>query len=272
VDFLNWVLTVAFKSLLWPFWAWPPVWGLLFISILSGIILLLLYGRVSNQNKLKEIKRSISAALLEAVIYRHDLKTSLKAQLEMGRGALRYLGAALPPILILMIPCLLILAQVNLFYGAQGLQVGQSAIMRLKLDQGADLFNVTLKTSPGLRSTPPLRRLQSAEVLWRLDVLENSPQSALISLPGSGLTLEKAIPVGQAPLFVPTARFRSLWLGLLYPGEKMIPHTAQIATIKVAYPSAYYRILGLNLHWLLVFALFSIGSGVIASRILGVEI
>ena len=107
VGFFNAVATWFFDLLLWPFGNMAPVWGLLFVSALSGILLLLVYGRISNQAAIRRTKKKIGGLMLEAVLYRRDLAVSLRAQARMFGQAFVYLGYALPPLVILMAPCLI---------------------------------------------------------------------------------------------------------------------------------------------------------------------
>ena len=40
---------MVFSVLLWPFRMLAPIWGLAFISVLTGIFMVWVFGRVSNQ-------------------------------------------------------------------------------------------------------------------------------------------------------------------------------------------------------------------------------
>jgi len=47
---------------------------------------------------------------------------------------------------------------------------------------------------------------------------------------------------------------------------------SQVTELKIGYPPVRYQLLGIRMHWLVVFAVLSILSGLIASKIFRVEI
>ncbi len=157
VDYFNAALVALMDAALWPFQGLSRLWGLLAVSLISGVILLLIYGRISNQDGIRRIKKKIGASLLEAVLYRHDLRTSLKAQGRMFVYGFVYFAYAVPPILILMVPCVLILAQLNLRYNSAGLPPGTPAILRVKVDNPNYLDSIALQAGGDAEVTPRLR-------------------------------------------------------------------------------------------------------------------
>ena len=85
----------------------PPFGALAVVSAVAGAILVLLWGKVSNQEAIRRIKKRMHGAVLEAIVFRHDTGVSLHAQVKLFLLSCRYFLAAVPPLLILGIPCVL---------------------------------------------------------------------------------------------------------------------------------------------------------------------
>jgi hypothetical protein len=274
VEYFNQAVTSAFSLLLAPFSQLAPLWGLLFVSILAGIALAYAYGRLSNQAALRRVKRSITAGMFESVLFRSDLRTSLVAQGRMLWGGVRYFCLAIPPILLLLIPSVCILAQLNLRYGARTLEPGESALLSVNVSDTDALFEAELKAPPGVTLTPPLRDLEHNEVVWRVQ----TPKSGQITEP---LTLSIAGVSSHQPLFtsptpprtIPTHLYTSPLWQFLYPGGT-VPEALRkhVTSISITYPEQQIVVAGLHANWLVLFVCISIVAGFVASKVLGIEI
>ena len=268
----NSAVTWVFDLLLWPFGGISPVWGLVFISVLSGILLLLVYGRVSNQAGIKRTKRKIGSLMLEAVLYRRDLSTSLRAQAKMFGQAFVYLGYAFPPLVILTVPCLIVLAQLNLRYNARGLDVGEKTLLSLKLRKAVDLRHVKLSPSSGLAVTPPVRVADQNEIYWRIEPTRPGLQKVRIELEDQSVAFGKEVYDRSFGGRLSAGRYWSWWENLLYPGDRPFPKDCAFSEVYIRYPEISHRFLGISMHWLVIFALVSILSGLVAAKVFKVEI
>ncbi len=272
----NLVTTSVFSALLSPFSAFPPVWGLVALSVVAGVILALVYGRISNQRALKNVKRYITAGIYESVLFRHDLPTSLKAQAGMLWGGIKYFAIAIPPILILLIPSLIILSQLNLRYGARSLTPGEKTVITVTMKSEDGLFEAEARGSEGITLTPPLRDLDNLQVSWRVD----TPPAKSLTTSGSTVTLSVAgvsstqpLYVGSQPSLLQTQLHTSSLWQFLYPGDS-VPETLRsyVQSIVVTYPEQTMHFAGMSVHWLVLFVCLSIASGFAASKVFGIEI
>ena len=264
VDSLNQILTLITDYVLYPFYGVDKLWGLLFLSVLGGVLLLLCYGKVSNQKAIKRVKRSIMASLSESVLYRQNLRLCLKAQWKMLLGGIKYFAIAIPPILVLMIPCILMLAQMNLRYESNGLIVGEPTLLKVKVEQAEKIDDIDLKYSENVDVTPRLRDLENKEVVWRLTPKDETNIDVAVVVAGTSEEYKQIIVVND-----PSA---NVFEALLYPGNKRIPDESVISEIVVEYPGVSYKWLGINWHWLVLFLVISIISGLIASKVFGVSV
>ena len=275
MEFFNSVITSLFSLSLQPLAGASPLWGLSILSIVAGIVLVIIYGRISNQSALKTVKKRITAGIYESVLFRHDLPTSLKAQGGMLIGGARYFALAVPPLIVLLIPSLVILAQLNLRYGARSLQIGEQAIISVALNDEDALFETELhSTSEALQLTPPLRDLNSQSVSWRVDSVSGGNSSPLdLTLSVNGNSVKQPIYTGLQPVTLPTAHYTSPWWQFLYPGATVQEELRQhVNAITISYPEQELAIAGVAVHWLLFFVIVSIASGLIASKVIGIEV
>ena len=273
VDSINQILTLITDYILFPFNSVAKLWGLLFLSVLGGVILLLFYGKVSNQKAIKRVKRKIMASLFESVLYRQNLRLCLKAQWQMLLGGIKYFAIAIPPILVLMIPCVLMLAQMNLRYESDGLIQDKATLLKVKVDQVEKIDSVELKYSDNVDVTPRLRDLENKEVVWRLTPKDENNIDVTVSVAGTSEEYQQNIVVNDPSAKHVINRFvKNPFEALLYPGNKKIQDDAVISEIVVEYPGVSYKWLGIKWHWLVLFLVISIISGLFASKIFGVAV
>lgn len=271
IDSINYILTLITDYILLPFQGLSKVWGLIFLSVLAGVILLLCYGKVSNQNAIRSIKRKIMAAIYESVLYRRNLRLCLKAQWKMLCSGAVYFALAVPPIIVLMIPCILMLAQMNLRYESNGLYIGEPTLLRVKLDNAEALNTVGLETSENVSVTPALHDLREKEVVWRLTPQDKNPIDLKITN-GSEEYKYFAVVDDVKAKHLPAHYERSWYNALLYPGLKKVPANSAISEISLAYPGVSYQFCGISWHWLVLFLIVSILSGLVAAKIFGVAV
>ena len=172
IDAVNSGASLLVGLLLRPFLGFSPFLGLFVVSALAGVVLLYLYGKVSAQKKIRALKRQIFANLQEVVLFRHDIGIMLRAQGRLFKCSALYFAYAFPALIVLMIPCLLVLAQLNLYFGVRTLQPGETALLKIKLSSPAKIREVSLETSQNLEVSPAVRSPADGEVAWRLKALE----------------------------------------------------------------------------------------------------
>jgi len=265
VELFNSVATRIFDAIFYPLNLLGPSGGIILISVLAGIALLYVYGKVSNQAAIKRVKKGIAAGIYESVLFRNDLRVSLKAQGKMFLGGIKYFGLAIPPIIILSIPCLIILAQLNLRYGARPLAKGESTIISVGVKDDASLFSAEIAAPEGISVTPPLRDLDNHQVSWRLDAL--SPKAIDISLKIGDKVTNQTVFIGESQSKIPTEAHSSTWLQFFYPGATIPSDFKNLVTeIVIRYPEQSLNLFGFHTNWLIAFLVISIVAGIIGSK------
>lgn len=268
VDFYNGIVTQLCQILFAPFKEYLGL-GLITVSAFCGVLFLYLYGKVSNQTAIRDTKRQIYTLLLEVALFRKDLRVILTSQLGLFKQAFRYLFLAVPPLLVLIIPCLLLLAQLNLYFGNVPLALNQNALITIVSESTSDLFNVSISAPEELELTPALRASSERSIYLRASAHKDGEHEMSVRL-GDHTILTQPVYSGPRPQALPQISVQDWWLKLLYPGGSSL--SAPITQISIDYPAYHLAFAGLKLHWVLVFFIVSLISGLIASKVMGVEV
>ncbi len=260
----NTIIGTIFKILFLPFQNMSPWIGMIFVSLLTGLLMLFIYKYTSNQEGIRKIKNKIKAHLLELRLYKDSLSISFKAQGSILRANLKYIGYSSKPLLVMIIPVILILIQLNFWFAYDSLKPNQSTLLRVQLNDGVPLLDtqVEIKAGSGIvLETPPLRITDSNEINWRIRAEENGVHKIIIT--ADGLDYTKSISVGQKDLsrISPLRTRKNFFREISYPTESPLPKNAPIKTIEISYPPRTMNFFGLNLHWLIAYFALSIIIG-----------
>ena len=134
---LNTILGYLFGAIMFPFRDWPMV-GLILISAVVSVGILLIFKKVSNQDRIDAVKRKIQASLFEIRLFNDDLGAILRSQMDILRHNLSYLRLQLFPLLFILPPVLVIMAHLQPFYGYQGLEVDQPVLFKVEMQKEGD--------------------------------------------------------------------------------------------------------------------------------------
>src|SRR5581483_1451257 len=91
------------------------------ISMAYGLLMLWAFARFSNQEKIRLAKRKVRACLYAFRLYGDEPVLILRAQKELLIWNARYLGLMLGPSLVLLIPTVILLLQLDAIYGLRPL-------------------------------------------------------------------------------------------------------------------------------------------------------
>jgi uncharacterized membrane protein (DUF106 family) len=275
------VLGAVFDALLYPFRGLPPLVGLLVVSLLAALGMLIVFKKTSNQPEIVAVKRRILACMFEMRLFSDDLRAILRAQLEVLRHDLTYMRLSLTPLLWLIVPFVLVLAQLQAHYGYQGLEPGDRAIVTVALDNGWERTlaagatarpPLTLAVPDGLKvETPGLWIPSLDEIDWR--IAAERAGTYQVTVVAGDRRMSKRIDVSDGAARRSPARAKpGLESLLLFPGERPLPGDAPVRAIRVDYRAARIPIFGLAVHWLVVFFVLSIAFALALRKRLGVAI
>jgi len=272
---LNAVFGKIFEVIFVPFRGLDAWFGMIFISLVTGLLMLFVYSRTSNQAGIKAVKNRIKAHLLEIRLYKDSLPVQLKAQGRIVLANFRYIGYSAKPLLVMILPLLLILAQLNLWFGFRSLRPGEEVLLKIKLVEGRNPMDTAIMPDPtaGVNiETPALRLEEGRELDWRLRVSEKGLHILTFRL--NNQTFTKTIAVDLDPLSrVSPLKTRGGILDEFFnPGEKTLPSGLPVKSVEIVYPGLRLRAFGIGFHWLIAYFLLSIIFGFALKRPFRVEI
>ena len=275
MSILNSALRSVFDLLLLPFRNLPWWVGLTLVSLVASVAMLWVFKKTSDQGALERVKRQIHACLFEIRLFNDDLRAILRSQLGILRHNLTYFRLSMVPMLWMIVPFVLVVAQLQFHYGYQALTPVNQALVKVELNEAAGDFEqrkppLTLESSEGFRvETAGVWVPSKREMTWRVSALavgehnlnikfadQTYPKSALV---GGGI-------VRRSPLQVQKNFLREL----IYPAEKPLPRSGPIRTISLQYPPDP-EIMGLP-GWMMIFLILSIVFAFALRKRLGVTV
>ena len=273
VDLLNRLLTPLFDLVCWPFLAFAPIWAMTAISLVTGVVMVWVFGKLSDQTTIKSIRETIRGNLIAVRLFQSDIGVMLRLQRRIFGDTFRYMRYALVPMVVLLVPVVLIMTQLNLRFAARPLEPGETALVKAYVRDAAVLEgDVSLEVGDGIVvETRGVRIPATQEVVWRVRADEGGVHPLVVRL-GSE-TLETRIIAGDGWGAVPQRRTgRGMLDTMLYPGEPPISRTHLVEAVEVAYPPLELGVFGWNVNWLVAFFVLSMGFGFAFKDALGVEI
>jgi uncharacterized membrane protein (DUF106 family) len=272
--FFNSAFGKLFEFIFFPFQRMSPWVAMALISFLTSLLMLLFFRLFSNQKGIRKVKNKIKAHLLEFRLFKDSLSLSLRAQGNILRYNLKYIGYSAKPLLVMFIPIVLILIQLNLWFGYQALSPGQETIVKVKLVKGQNplAVNLSLDSSKLDIETLPLRIEGEREIDWRIKARENGSHNLTFTV--GGQKISKKVIVGQKPLVkISQAKVQRNFIAELFnPGEAPLAGNLPLKSVEVLYPSRNMNLFGWHLHWLIVYFALSIIFGFAFKGIFKVEI
>jgi hypothetical protein len=244
-------------------------WSLVLISIVLGVVLVLIYGKISFQKKVAEVKRKIFGNIIESVIYRHDLKIALKAQLGALVSALKYAGLAIPPLLILAIPAIFILGQLYPVYAVRALKNNEQTIVTATLNKEASdrLNSISLESKDVKEVLPPIRISSKSEISWRITA---QGETGLLTIKAD----EKSFNINLNDKNIwRDSGFENILYAWFTGSYALDSDSSKIfSSITVSYPEKSINWLGIKWNWLILFFIVSLIAGLFSAKLAKIEI
>lgn len=258
-----------------------PVTQLVLLSLVSTVLLLFVFKKVSNQEAIKLHKDKIFGNFLEIAIYRDQFRRSVICQGKVMKHNLLYLKAIGTPLMIIMLPMILVCLQLEYRLGYQVLKPGTAFIIEAEVAQdpampSAELLDtLTISTSESIALESPAMRIPSSgQIFWQARVITADTTNAIsISLPGSPKPVIKNLAVNkQTSRFTPESRqMNSLW-DIITSGEDPIPAESGINSIRVTYAPAEYPFFQWTFSPIIYFFLLTILFGLAIKPFMKVNI
>nr|MEE4269691.1 hypothetical protein [Candidatus Krumholzibacteria bacterium] len=234
------------------------------LSAVTGVIMLLLFKWSTNQDQLVAARQVLTGRIYEMGLYQDHLSVLGKIQRDLAVANLKYLRWSLPALLVVALPMVLILAQMDAHYGHRPLVPGETALVTVQLetDQVHQKDGLRLEADPGvLVETRPLRDLQGNLVRWRVRAEEPGTHNLTVAL-ADGTRLAKTLVVGDGtPRLAKVRQKESLGRLLLNPAEEPLPQDSPVASVQVSLPRRELDYGLFRTSWLIALIIFSLVAG-----------
>ena len=249
------------------------------MSLVSAVLALLVYKRVSNQDGIERVKRKMQASLFEIRLYNDDLRAIMRAQGAFLLGNLRYLALNLKPLLWLLVPFILIFVHLEPRFRYEGLAPDQSAVVKARLapsdDESVAKPEMALAVPEGLRLTSPgVWSARLGEMAWR--VVADAPGAYEVAVTYAGAEHGKELRFGErTTLFAPRRPARSFVDQLAHPAERPLPEDSGLVAIEVNYAERDWGKVpktDIPFAWWFWWLVLMVGFGLLLRKPMGVQI
>jgi hypothetical protein len=254
---INELLAKSIAFILVPLQAWPPLLGLTVMSIIVGSGALFVVDRTSPHGRVSVVKRSLVAALLEIVVFNHDLRAIGRAQLEILKLNFVFLRLSFVPLLFTSVPILLLMAHLQGYYGYAGLTPGRSALLTIDLAADERRPELALDAPNGVQIESPIVWIPSlGQAICRILPTRAGEYSLTVRLGAE--TFSKTIVASTGWIPRSPARVPAGLDAVLYPVEAPLPRDGMIRRLSIDYPETSIDIAGWRMHWTWLFLGLSI--------------
>lgn len=258
--------TTAAGDIVYAALAWLPPWGsLTVLSALFGLFALVAFRYTSNQRGIGRVRDRITANLLAISLFRDEIRVTLASQAKILLDLLCLLRYVLPPLLILLLPMLMMLAQMGLRHQWRPLAPGERTLLRVKTTSvkaarqpaelkvgaadGAAVGGVEVET-PGIAG--------GSEIVWRLRAAK--PGRHTLRLRVGETEIEKEIVVGGGFTRVSAERAGGHWWPrVLHPSEPPLPR-GDVVSVAIDYPGPAWAWVGRDTWVVFVLAVSLAGA------------
>ena len=273
---ISWVnvLTNAFgRFFLAPIAVLPGWLSNTIISAITGMFLLVIFKYTSNQRAIGKIRDDIKANLLALKLFKDSISVTLRSEAQVFKGAILLLFHAIGPMLVMILPISLLLAQMSLWYQSRPLLPGEAAVMTVKLNDNVEGNWPTVNvepTSAAKVTVGPVRVLSKREICWEIKALENGKHR--ITLHADRQQIEKDLAIGDGFMRVSSTRPSLNWADILmHPAEKPFAPDSIVQSVTIDYPDRLSRTSGAD-WWLIYFFIASMVFAFISRPFLKVRI
>ncbi len=255
-------MNTLFDLLLKPFQSQNPLWGLLWISALSGLMMILVFKKSSNQQAISALRRKMGSRALGMLLFLESPSTVLKLAFGLIIDNFVYLWHLLKPMLIITIPFVIIAAQLDARYSRETLNAGNPSTVTVYWESSiqTDEFGVP---EHGVLISPVVTITDSLEQSFSFEGNEG-----LFVFDAMGIRLGSREPSGS--IVIRGAEKSGLIQSLLRPWNGSVKEG--VLEVRSHIQEKHYIILGGRWGWFTVFLVFSSISAILGALLFKVKV
>jgi uncharacterized membrane protein (DUF106 family) len=280
MEAINRILNSIFDGVLGLFAGLDPAYGLLAISVVTGVLMIIIFRYTSDQKGIKRAKNLVKAHFLATRLYKDDIGQMLATMKNIIVSNLFYMSKSVKPMLFMLVPVGLVLIQLDRRYEHRPFKEGEQTVVTVRLhEEGkavnaslSELAKISLTVPDGLKiETPAVRIPEKAEVSWRIKMEKEG--SFDLQVVDDGRQFGKRLYVSNALTALSPSRERASFSASLFnPAEAGLPADASLESIVITYPKRELSFWGITAHWLVGFFVLSLVAGFALKGVFGVEI
>jgi len=245
--------------------------GLTVMALVTAIAVLFVVKATSSQSRIALVKREIVAGLFEMRLFAGDPRAVLRAQAGILINNLRYLRLSLVPMLWMAVPLVLLVAQLQPFFGYVGLEPGKPAIVKLHVNSDVRP-EATLEAPEGIHvDGPPVWIPSAREMDWRVTPAREGAYALTVHLGGHDITKDVRVSnfvARYSPVRAAGGFFNRLW----HPAEAPLPKDVAVDSIEINYAQREFNAIGWPLPWTVAFLLLTMGWALLLRKSVGVTL
>lgn len=218
------------------------------VSAVAGVGLLIIFKYTSNQRAIGRVRDAIKANMLALKLYKDEFSVTARSQAAVFGGAFRLLFHSIVPLMVMMVPVILLLGQLGLWYQHSPLrpQTGETIVtMQLADSVGSDDW-------PDVRLEPseiadvvigPVRIISERQICWKIRARESGCRDLVFTLDSTDSTgdetVTKQLVVGDGVDLVAISPRRPGWKWisiLMNPHERPFADGDVVQGISIEYP------------------------------------
>ena len=273
ISWINKLSNFFGRFLLAPIAVLPGWLSIAIISAVTGLFFLVVFKYASNQRAIGRIKDDMKAQMLSIKLFKDSLSATLTAQCRLFKDALLLLINAIVPMLVMILPMSLLLAQMALWYQYRPLLPHEHAVLTLKLNSDVDESwpVVSIKDDPAFEITSgPVKILSKREVCWEIKALQNGYHRVIFQ--AGQQQIEKDLAVGDGLMRISSKRPGWEWTDILMnPAEGPSRQDSIASSVSIRYPERPAPASGSN-RWLIYFFVASIAFAYILKPLVKVRL
>ena len=249
-----------------------PAWLVIGISVVIGLVMVVIFRYTSDQKAIHVAKEQLKAHLLAVRLFQDQITAVLREYGRILRGTWRYLRLAFGPFLIVSVPLIFFMIQVDRYLGWTPMPQAQPFLVKVRTGGPETLNEVSLQLPSELAiSAPAVHIPADNEVVWRVVAEKNGNYEIQVSAAGEKVTKQVIVSAGLDR--ISPVRLRDhFWERLFSSGEPALPTSSAIESIAVTYPPRNISFFGYEANWILAFFVVSLIAGFIFKSVLGIEI
>ena len=249
-----------------------PLLLVVLVSAVIGLLMVVVFRYTSDQKAIHVAKDQLKAHLLAVRLFQDQIPVVLASYGHILSGTGRYLKLAFKPLLYVILPLILLIAQLYRYLGYVPLETGQAFLLTVRTPNPDSLNKLSLRLPPELTTTAPAVHVPSDnEIAWRVLAKKDGDYDIEVIADGQGFSKRTVVSSGL-PRVSPVRLRGRFWERMLVSGEPALPDSSPIQSIELSYPARSIHFAWLDWNWIWLFFVLSLVAGFFFKSVLGIEI